>query len=386
MHPLFRFACLAALSLAVLETPWLEAVARGEDELEKPASSVTEETVTVPDGGPAELVEFIEKTARQRPDPTMSQEDAMRTRIFTIKKAADKVLASNDADDDQKETARGAKLSMLFAGWRMDPESFKSPLADFAGQLLKDSPKSNSAPLASAMLLIAGGMDASTPSEEVFAKLEKYRAEYPESPLGIQLFAMYANELASQQEFKRALAAYDKGLELYKDNANVRFLEESSSGLRKKVQLVGKPLAIAGPTLDGTDFNLASLKGKVVLVDFWATWCGPCVGEMPHVMKVYEKLHEKGFEVVGVSLDQTDEDLRNFVKERNVPWTQVIFANEDERGWNNPLARKLGINSIPATFLIDQQGNVASFDLRGEKPLEKAVEKLLNKATAPLAN
>ncbi|MFO0948257.1 MAG: TlpA disulfide reductase family protein [Planctomycetota bacterium] len=385
MNRFVSFACLTALSLAVIEAPWLTNSVRAEDAPAKSAP-ITEESVTVPDGTPAELVEFIEKTARQRPDPNLSQEDAMKTRIFTIKKAADKILANPDANDEQKETASGAKLSMLFSGWRMDPENYKKPLESFADELLKENPKSKSAPLAAAMKLLVGDMDVSIPSEEVFAKLAKYREDYPESPLGVQLFAMYANELSSSQEFKRALAAYDKGIELYKDSPNVRFLEETSAGLRKKVELVGKPLAIAGPTLDGSEFDLSKLKGKVVLVDFWATWCGPCVGEMPHVKKVYDKLHEKGFEVVGVSLDETDEALRGFVKENEVPWTQVIFSKEDDRGWNNPLAKKLGINSIPATFLIDQEGNVVSFDLRGEKPLEKAVERLLNKPTAPLAN
>ena len=120
----------------------------------------------------------------------------------------------------------------------------------------------------------------------------------------------------------------------------------------------------------GNPVSIASYKGKVLLVDFWATWCGPCVREVPTVVKTYENYHPKGFEIVGISLDQDKSKLTNFTKEKNMTWQQYF----DGKGWENKLASKYGIQSIPATFLLDRDGKIIAADLRGED-LSAAVEK-----------
>jgi peroxiredoxin len=124
----------------------------------------------------------------------------------------------------------------------------------------------------------------------------------------------------------------------------------------------GKPLAIA------------NYKGKVVLLDFWATWCGPCVHELPNVIKTYEAYHQKGFEIIGISLDKDKEKLASFTKEKNMVWPQYF----DGLAWENKLAVKYGVNSIPATYLLDGQGTIIGKDLRGEA-LDQAVAKALAK-------
>lgn len=126
--------------------------------------------------------------------------------------------------------------------------------------------------------------------------------------------------------------------------------------------LAGKPLSIAG------------YKGKVVLVDFWATWCGPCVAELPHVLETYEKHHAKGFEIIGISLDSDRQKLDKFIKEKNMPWPQFF----DGKGWENKLGQKYGINSIPATYLLDGEGKIIASNLRGDA-LEAAVAAALTK-------
>ena len=116
------------------------------------------------------------------------------------------------------------------------------------------------------------------------------------------------------------------------------------------------------------------MKGKVVLIDFWATWCGPCIAELPNVLKAYEEYNDKGFEIIGISLDNAkDEDkLRTFVKDKKMTWPHAF----DGQGWRNSLAKKFGISSIPATFLIGKDGKVVSTNLRGPA-LSKAVKKEL---------
>ncbi len=124
--------------------------------------------------------------------------------------------------------------------------------------------------------------------------------------------------------------------------------------------------------LDGEPISIEAYRGKVVLVDFWAVWCGPCIVEMPNVKKVYEKYKDKGFDIIGISLDSDETKLRNFLKENDIPWRQVFSG----KGWDSPVSRQYGIYSIPNMWLIDKEGKLISNNARGEK-LEIMVVKAL---------
>jgi len=131
---------------------------------------------------------------------------------------------------------------------------------------------------------------------------------------------------------------------------------------------VGDVLDIAFTDINGQAVDLAAMKGKVVLIDFWATWCGPCVAELPNVISTYNEFHDKGFEVIGISLDEDKAALTAFIAEKKMPWTQYF----DGQGWGNKFATANGISGIPATFLIGKDGKIAASDLRGPE-LAKAV-------------
>lgn len=124
--------------------------------------------------------------------------------------------------------------------------------------------------------------------------------------------------------------------------------------------------------IDGEPLSTTALKGKVVLVDFWATWCGPCVAELPNVLAAYQKYHGKGFEIVGISLDKNKDALTGFIKEKGMTWGQYF----DGKGWQNKVSTEFGITSIPATFLIGRDGKIVAKDLRGAA-LDKKLAELL---------
>ena len=178
------------------------------------------------------------------------------------------------------------------------------------------------------------------------------------------------NELAA-----KALETFAVAFESRKDD-RVADLVAQLRATGRRYGLVGKPMELKAKTVDGADFDVKSLKGKVVLVDFWATWCGPCMQEMPHVRELYEGYNKKGFEVVGISLDHKREVLQAFLASEKLPWVQIYADAEGDAGWGNPVAKHYGISAIPTAILIGKDGNVISLNAVGRE-LDRLLEKEL---------
>ena len=149
----------------------------------------------------------------------------------------------------------------------------------------------------------------------------------------------------------------------------------------------GRPDALVGKKaidfnvkdLDGNDLSLEKYRGNVILLDFWAVWCGPCIAEMPNVKGVYEKYKDANFQIIGISLDRSRDTLVGYLEKEGITWPQFF----DENGWQNRVAQMYGINAIPHMYLIDGEGVVRKSGVRGHA-LEPAVAELVRENNAKL--
>ena len=160
-------------------------------------------------------------------------------------------------------------------------------------------------------------------------------------------------------------------LERLRSNTNFPQLAEITKPMLRQFGFDGKPLQLKFKAADAKEFDIKKLKGKVVLVDFWASWCMPCVAQMPRIHALYEKHHADGLEIVGINMDADRGRFEQMMEQAKMAWPHYF----DGAGWGNAIAVDFGISSIPALWLVDKKGIVR--DQRGVIDLEQKVEKLL---------
>ena len=155
-------------------------------------------------------------------------------------------------------------------------------------------------------------------------------------------------------------------------NAMVVFLLLLSTIVKAQVKVGQLAPDISLPDTKNNVVKLSSLKGKVVLIDFWASWCMPCRVSIPSVVKLYDKYKSKGFEVYGVSIDDKKNAWLKAIKQDNINYIQV----NDKAGWYAKVTEVYGVNEIPATFLIDKKGTIIAINLEGQE-LEDKINELI---------
>jgi thiol-disulfide isomerase/thioredoxin len=150
------------------------------------------------------------------------------------------------------------------------------------------------------------------------------------------------------------------------DDPQVERITMLLDGIARRINLVGNPLELEGTLLSDAKFNWDSYRGKVVLVDFFASWCGPCRAEVPNIIENYQAYHDKGFEVVGINLDEERAAAELYIQETGFNFPTLFSDDPEATGWNHPMSRKYGVTAIPQAILVDKQGKVVTTEARGE--------------------
>jgi len=239
--------------------------------------------------------------------------------------------------------------------------------AETAQVLVDKYPKSPSA--AEGYTVLAENALVHKKIEDALTYAQKVVDEFPKSsdaPLARFFVAIAYDEQGKNKECIETLETIvklHKGSSVYAQADNMLFARK----------LKGSEMKLKFVASDGRKVDLKKLRGKVVLIDFWATWCPPCRAEIPALIALRKELHDKGFRIVGISLDSGKSAMNRFIKETGMTWPSYY----DGKGWGNLVAKKYRIRSIPTTFLLDKQGKIREIGLHGGA-LAGAVRKLLD--------
>jgi thiol-disulfide isomerase/thioredoxin len=228
--------------------------------------------------------------------------------------------------------------------------SYKKPLDEYAVNMLRKYPSNPAAIVLSTTLTPAMGFENWDPSFlEVLKNVSiSFSKKYPKSPI--------------TSSFKNQVSQIEMAYNQFKNQ-----------GENKSIAKIKAP-QIALPNPDGKMLRLSDLKGKVILIDFWASWCGPCRNENPNVVRLYNKYSSKGFTIFSVSLDSDIQAWKRAIKADGLVWQNHV---SDLKQWETPLVKLYKFNSIPYTVLLDKHGNIVATNLRGAA-LEEKINNLLN--------
>lgn len=375
-------ACIAVGATAQEPTD-KEPPAKEEAEAAKPDEEPAEakkSPFVVPDGGPEALIQFVDTVKRARPQDPAERVEFLKFQIAAIQEASERLIKSEDAEIQ----ARGyqEKIVALSALAR-----FEIGAAKEISELIETLAESESTPLAR----VGKGYQISTRAAALRTMSDEEQAAFvQELIVFVDTYGVDVTTYSLANQIARILSNPELGAQLYEglapamresDDERLRSRADNMLGAARRLRLPGNFMELNGRTAEGEDFDWAAYRGKVVLVDFWASWCGPCRGEIPNMKANLEAYGEKGFAIVGINLDNSHDKYRQYVEQEGLTWTNLMSDKEEEMGWNNPIATHYGISGIPTAILVDQEGKVVSLAARGGE-LNRLLKEMLGEPEA----
>jgi thiol-disulfide isomerase/thioredoxin len=348
----------------------------------------------VPKGGIDELMAFLHKLDEVRLEENTPAALADFVRVQkAILEGVDKLLVEKALNEDTRIEAIVLKWNATILLLNLDDEGAEERFLKVANELARDKNPivAKTARVQLRQLDVLHSMrdlvqGSAKNTEKLLQDVDMILKEEGLRYAQFDLVRKAARVLESQEKYDEAAQIYErleKAFEKSDDPQLVQIALETTKRANIRLGWIGKQADLTGRRLDGQPFDLSELKGKVVLVDFWATWCPPCVAEIPNVKDNYQKYRDRGFEVVGVSQDEDRDALETFVDGKNatkekLPWITLWTSETVKEGENeeNPFAKKFGVDGLPETLLIDQSGKVVSLGLRGERLGAKLAELL----------
>ena len=370
---------LSAAGDAADEPAQPEATPAATPEAATPAEEVVDPyALPAEDASAQQITMFMRRLARMQPED-LTQE-GFAAHFNKVDGALEQLLART-IDADNLQISGSLRFQVLSLLEQIGDETAGKRKEDFLAALAKDE-RPEMVDLGRRFEFVARVEQVAELEDAGRQQLIDDIASYmQESPTITGSHVQLAMQVASTLEEvspQQAIAAYNlfaKYVEAAEDE-QIAAIAEAMRGSARRLDLPGNVIEVTGTTFAGEDFNITQYKGKVVLIDFWATWCGPCVREIPNVLDNYEKYHGKGFEVVGVNLDDNPEALESFLKENELPWVQLFEKDEEKRAQGNAIANYYGISSIPTMILVDQDGKVVSLEAREDR-LDELLAELL---------
>jgi thiol-disulfide isomerase/thioredoxin len=330
---------------------------------------------TAPTAVPQDVLDKMDAIFKTRPSPTGTMEEKKAEYAKTIKGVLEigAAVEKEYPDAANLHLVRGRMLTAADMIVQLtEDKTYEKTVLEIAHRMLGESTPVKDRLAADLLVMRYKMKDEHAKPQESADQIKRFVARYADS------------NVAAPAVLNAVLLASQAGLDDLTDELvkTVKTKYADEKGTKEVLAMVapgsnaGKPFTAELTRMDGSKLSLPKdLEGKVVVIDFWATWCGPCVGEIPHMKEIYAKYKDKGVEFVGISLDKTKDPLEAFVKDKGLAWTMTYD------GQQNPAATKYKINSIPAVWVVGKDGKIVTETARGR--LEHVLDKALGVKDAP---
>ena len=334
----------------------------------------------LPSGPPFQIFQAInQRTQTDRNEKTISTELKKQRRLEELD-ALDNILTSVSSGSDyvtasKLRIATLAGLSRHGSPWKKQATDYAARMAGEDNESLARSGRFTLLALQTANFssLKPAGQDRLVHSLYYF--LNRYGADNQALALGDLIARAHSkhdrNKPAADIYRRLAIACTAS------TDPNITKRETALNASARRVGLLGRELSISGTTIDGKQLVWKKMRGNVVLIDFWASWCQPCIAELKNVKSAYAKYHANGFEVVGINLDTNRDSFKTSVDAQNLPWLNIGSPNDQQAGWQHPMAVHHGVVSLPTAILVDRNGKVVSINAHG-KELDRLLKEMCN--------